>query len=1002
MVILLLSSLFQPGPQASEEWDGPDIFLSFDEPIDIDGDTELTSLALSQEWRGAGSGADPYIIEDLNIDAEGKACGLSIRNTGLYMILRNLTIINATTGIFVQSSCNITIKFNHITRCQIGIRLDRSNDILISNCSLTNMSIHGIYEYMVENLNIQRCTFENCSNGTLIYKGNLIGIDSCTFIDNDRCGVFVEYEAYRVYLLNSLFRCNNIGFRQDWDWSWPISINSNLFIENHNEAVIAQELSRIRYNTFIENNNGTGDLGSGRKQLKLTGGYSHMNYYSDLTGPDSDGDGFVDVNYMNDEKPLANSPHVPDVELRIENNGSSALLEWDLVSGFPSLDIGGYRLYRKDPYFPFYVKLAELGPGKNIFVDEGLEKNLTYYYHMVPYGSINGLVLDHRGETSNTVNMTVDGLAPIIWITGPHGTFFRGTFVTVTWFIKENMTSVVNVSVHLDGRMVYHGEDKGHILLKDLVDGHHQGTVRAFDMAGNSGSSDFSFIIDNVGPVIRIIEPTTGSWVGDRQPTILCNITDELGGVERVFWRADVLDPWSEPRYWKNGFSIYLPYVGWNTIEIKASDTAGNQNVKTFKLGLDIEPPPFIIQEPKNGAYLPTRTVKVQWEFTENITDMVGSEFSLDGGEYSRTDQINETTLSNLQEGEHRIRIRVHDKVGNQHFEGIRFIIDVTPPTMILSTNMVNGYLNSSELRISPQCQDELSRRIDYFVKLDSGEYEFYTYRYIKYSDSGAIPPPPPVPEILKDLPDGKHTVWIKAVDEAGNSNETMLEFTVDTTYPGVDYVYPTDHNQLISDQKLFVSFSDDIDPTTIEVFINGAPVRSFWAENILIIEPVQDLKWGRTYSIDIIARDAAGNQLIPYELVISFPDRAWITCFVTDMKGEALANCSIRVDNRNASRTDHMGHSYLEIGSGPHILTFHLEGFMDLNLEIDIESGKTLNLGTIALHNDEKEGETTEDEISPVEGISLLIMILAIIIVLLSASLLIHIKRRNRKLKTE
>jgi hypothetical protein len=238
-------------------------------------------------------------------------------------------------------------------------------------------------------------------------------------------------------------------------------------------------------------------------------------------------------------------------------------------------------------------------------------------------------------------------------------------------------------------------------------------------------------------------------------------------------------------------------------------------------------------------------------------------------------------------------------------------------------------------------------------------------------------------------------------VDEAGNSNETMLQFMVDTAYPEIDQVYPTNQSLLISDQRLFVSFSDDIDPTTIEVFINGAPVRSWWVDNILIIDPVQDLNWGRTYSIDIIGRDAAGNQLIPYELLISFPDRAWLLCYVMDMEGVALNNCSIRVDNRNASNTDDLGYSYLEIRSGPHIITFHMEGYRDLTLEIDLEPGESLNLGTITLRKDGEDESSHEGTHEDVK-IPYLFLLLAVILVLLSIASAIYLKKTLGKRRPE
>ena len=70
--------------------------LSFHEPISIDGNDDLNSTAISMGFIGSGTPEDPYVMQDIYIDANGTSYCISISNTSLPFLIDNCVFENAT------------------------------------------------------------------------------------------------------------------------------------------------------------------------------------------------------------------------------------------------------------------------------------------------------------------------------------------------------------------------------------------------------------------------------------------------------------------------------------------------------------------------------------------------------------------------------------------------------------------------------------------------------------------------------------------------------------------------------------------------------------------------------------------------------------------------------------------------------------------------------------------------------------------------------------------
>ena len=131
-------------------------------PIFIDGKATGVGAhnwtwAESQPWcTGSGTVNEPYIIENLIINAGGTYYGIEIDNSNVYIVIRHCTISNASTGIefyFVNNA--LIIDNNCSNNWNDGIYLQDGNN---------NKIIHNIANYGDEGIDLWDC------NNTVIYQ----------------------------------------------------------------------------------------------------------------------------------------------------------------------------------------------------------------------------------------------------------------------------------------------------------------------------------------------------------------------------------------------------------------------------------------------------------------------------------------------------------------------------------------------------------------------------------------------------------------------------------------------------------------------------------------------------------------------------------------------------------------------------------------------------------------------------------------------------------------
>ncbi len=125
-------------PKSSGFWIG--VPINIDDASAFDWDYYNTTYT----WiNGAGTWSNPYVIENVTIDANGGSYGIGIDNSNVYFRIKNCTIINAT-----LSSNSAGIGINNVT-----------NGLIIgNNCSFNAV---GIYLWGSRNITVQENIIHN-------------------------------------------------------------------------------------------------------------------------------------------------------------------------------------------------------------------------------------------------------------------------------------------------------------------------------------------------------------------------------------------------------------------------------------------------------------------------------------------------------------------------------------------------------------------------------------------------------------------------------------------------------------------------------------------------------------------------------------------------------------------------------------------------------------------------------------------------------------------------
>jgi parallel beta-helix repeat protein len=348
---------------------------SFHGPINIVGDSQLQTDAVSESWPGDGSSTNPYIIGDYDIDGQFNTSAIYIQDTTLYLNIQDCYVHGATLagihlsnvinakllrdvcsgspyGIFLDAStgnsivgCDssgnsnhgVLISYSGFSRVEnntfssngaSGIYSQFSDNLMISNNTCSSDTTYGMYLKNAFNSLISGNTCTNNENGIYLFSssGNTLTGNICT---GGTYGIYMRLADSNMLTDNNCSSSTSVGLHASFSTGNTIQHCSFWSNPSFGVSLVSSSSTNLITNNTFAYNNGASDVynsthiqawdGVGTNSWNSDGSpHGFGNYWYDWTSPDNNGDGIVDSPYLldgsasaQDNYPLVSTPATP-------------------------------------------------------------------------------------------------------------------------------------------------------------------------------------------------------------------------------------------------------------------------------------------------------------------------------------------------------------------------------------------------------------------------------------------------------------------------------------------------------------------------------------------------------------------------------------------------------------------------------------------------------------------------------------------------------------------
>jgi len=451
-----------------------------------------------------------------------------------------------------------------------------------------------------------------------------------------------------------------------------------------------------------------------------------------------------------------------------------------------------------------------------------------------------------NNSASASVPVIVDTTSPSLSVTYPaDGAVFATTTVAMAWTASDATSGLDRLELSLDGgpATVLAPNETNHTFA-GLSDGSHTATLVAYDRAGHSTTAARTFVVDTAAPTVTIDAPVAG-WVSTRSVQVTWTAADVGSGLDHIEVSLDGNPPAVLPG---TATSTTLTGVsdGPHTIVVQAFDRAGSSASASVAISVDATLPTATVTSPTPGQFLGTSSVQLAWTASDAPSGIDHFEVSIDGG-VATTIPSGTTTyvFTGVTDGSHTFRLRAIDRAGNAVTASVTATVDVSPPTLAISSPTAAAFIRSHSVIVTWTAGDATSGIDHYLVSLDGGSAQTVVGTATSYTFAGTS--------------DGSHTIVVTAVDRAGNTHPASVTVTVDATNPSVSIVGPA-AGAVISAASATVTWTasdaaSGIDH--IEIRVDGGAAQTLSAD--ATSQTLSGLSDG-THTVNVTVVDRAGN----------------------------------------------------------------------------------------------------------------------------------------------
>jgi hypothetical protein len=525
--------------------------------------------------------------------------------------------------------------------------------------------------------------------------------------------------------------------------------------------------------------------------------------------------------------------HVPELTVNDLTNG-------DILEAIYNFDVDAYDMFLDKVQYQ---------------VDETQWVNISTPLNTTQFEDGNHKVRVRAIDLSEKMTMVsfdiiIDNNAPICTITSPvEDEFVEGVItIKVTAFDQVAVDYVIIKVYDIEVRVPYNAQTGYYEYTTNTVtwgsgeDGIRNVTAIAYDLTGKTATyGPIFFNVDNRAPTINIKSPKEGEIVSGM-----------------FFFDVDNGDVFKKSTdYNIDGASWQPVSIGWNTelvddgphrVTIRATDLAGHVTMEVINVIVDNHDPEVLIAAPSEGEY-----IENTYTFKVTASDEVGIHHVLmKVSDIERIMSFNtlsgyyEYTLDTkvLLDGTYSINATAVDIAGRTVVtEDVSFKVDNYDPVLRVDAP-VKGQIISGLFVVRAQTEDKFPGLVRYAI--DGTTWFDVT-----------------TPWNTTRVLDGRHTVTVSTVDQAGHRTDFDIEVIVDNTAPVISQATVTPGQILTGIQNLRFYVYDSIGIHQVHLSVNdAAPFEIFRGEAGLYYEYMFNTRIvpDGDNTINLTAQDMAGN----------------------------------------------------------------------------------------------------------------------------------------------
>lgn len=349
---------------------------------------------------------------------------------------------------------------------------------------------------------------------------------------------------------------------------------------------------------------------------------------------------------------------------------------------------------------------------------------------------------------------------PVIRLLSPTNGSLIATGTSIDLSVTDDAT-ISSSGYSVDGSACVALSSPWRIGTSGWSEGTHNVSVFAVDNYGANVSANFMFELDAFAPALTIVSPLNGSIVA-RGSKLVVNVSDTH--LTQINFSLD------------GGQSVFLPSpytwdmtswpLGNHVVVVRACDSVGHVSAATTSFAIVDNGVIISVKSPADGSITKSGVLIILDITSLGIVTCSWSEYGMTHALFAPY-QISTTGWS---EEDHQITISAANSLGGQAQLVYSLRIDDTAPAIELLSPSMGSFVCPSD-QILLEVSDS---------NIESIAWTLWGVTYITVSVSIAIP-------LTSSPADGRFTVYVTAVDKAGNQAESEFLFEMDSSPPSIE-----------------------------------------------------------------------------------------------------------------------------------------------------------------------------------------------------------------------